>query len=138
MRNIITGLALAASMAGAVWAQEVLSPEPRIEDTIQRQMDAFLTDDFSAAFGFAGPNIRSLFGTAENFGAMVKQGYPMVWRPAEVTFGDLRSISGGLYQTVIVRDADGAFHYLDYRLEQIDGQWRIAGVQILRAPEVSV
>lgn len=137
MRKLITGLTFSAVMAGALWAQEILPPEPGIETTIQKQMDAFLTDDFETAFTFAGPGIRNMFRTPENFGRMVQQGYPMVWRPEDVTFGDLRSIAGGLYQTVIVRDAAGNLHYLDYRMEKIDGEWRIAGVQILQAPEVT-
>jgi hypothetical protein len=61
----------------------------------------------------------------------------MVWRPESVTFGDLRAIAGGLYQTVILTDTAGNLHYLDYRMEMIDGQWRIAGVQILQAPELA-
>ena len=137
MRKFITGLTLALSMTGTLWAQEVLAPEPGIENTIQGQIDAFLQDDFGTAFTFAAPNIRNIFRTPENFGAMVQQGYPMVWRPERVTFGDLRAIAGGLYQTVILTDTAGNLHYLDYRMEMIDGQWRIAGVQILQAPELS-
>ncbi|MCK0149625.1 DUF4864 domain-containing protein [Marivita sp. S6314] len=137
MRKLIIGLALAASVSGAVWAQDVLSPEPAIETTIQNQIDAFLKDDFETAFTFASPSIRNMFGSSDNFGRMVQQGYPMVWRPEDVVFGDLRAIAGGLYQMVIVKDADGALHYLDYRMQQIDGEWRIAGVQILQAPDVS-
>jgi hypothetical protein len=137
MRKLITGLTLALTMAGTLWAQDVLAPEPAIEGTIQSQIDAFLKDDFVTAFTFATPNLRTMFRTPENFGAMVRQGYPMVWRPEDVTFGDLRSIAGGLYQMVIVKDAAGDMHYLDYRMEMIDGEWRIAGVQILQAPEVT-
>jgi hypothetical protein len=137
MRKLFTGLTLALTMAGTLWAQDVLAPEPAIESTIQSQMDAFLKGDVVTAFTFAGPNIRNMFQTPENFGRMVQKGYPMVWRPQDVTFGDLRSIAGGLYQTVIVKDAAGTLHYLDYRMEMIDGEWRIAGVQILQAPEVT-
>jgi hypothetical protein len=38
---------------------------------------------------------------------------------------------------VILTDTAGNLHYLDYRMEMIDGQWRIAGVQILQAPELA-
>jgi hypothetical protein len=137
MRKFITGLTLAVTMAGTLWAQDVLAPEPAIENTIQSQIDAFLQDDFETAFTFAGPNIRNMFRTPENFGAMVQQGYPMVWRPDSVTFGDLRAIAGGLYQMVILTDQAGNLHYLDYRMSLIDGQWRITGVQILQAPELA-
>lgn len=137
MRKLITGLTLGLTLAGSLWAQDVLPPEPAIEDTIQSQIDAFLEDDFATAFGFASPNLRTMFRTPENFGAMVRQGYPMVWRPDAVSFGDLRSISGGMYQRVIVTDEAGNLHYLDYQMQQVDGQWRIAGVQILQAPDLA-
>lgn len=137
MRKLITGLTLGLTLAGVLWAQDVLPPEPAIEDTIQSQIDAFLEDDFATAFGFASPNLRTMFRTPENFGAMVRQGYPMVWRPDAVSFGDLRSISGGMYQRVIVTDEAGNLHYLDYQMQQVDGQWRIAGVQILQAPDLA-
>jgi hypothetical protein len=68
---------------------------------------------------------------------MVQQGYPMVWRPKDVTFGELRELAGGLYQTVILKDAAGDFHYLAYRMDMIDGEWRISGVQIMQAPDVT-
>ena len=137
MRRVLTGLTLALSMTGTLWAQDVLAPDPGIETTIQSQIDAFLQDDFGTAFTFAAPNIRNIFRTPENFGAMVQQGYPMVWRPESVTFGDLRAIAGGIYQTVILTDAAGNLHYLAYRMQMIDGHWRIAGVQSRQAPELS-
>ena len=137
MRKLFPGLFLAAALASSVWAQDVLPREPRIEDTIQSQIDAFLKDDFETAFTFASPNIRSIFRTPENFGRMVRQGYPMVWRPEDVTFGELRELNGGLYQTVILKDAAGDLHYLAYRMDMIAGDWRISGVQIIPAPDVS-
>ena len=137
MRKLTLGLALAASMAGSLWAQDVVSPDPAIESTIQSQIDAFLKDDFETAFTFASPNIRNMFRTPEIFGRMVQQGYPMVWRPEDVTFGELRELGGGLYQTVILKDAAGTLHYLAYRMDMINGQWRISGVQFIQAPDVS-
>ena len=114
-----------------------MAPEPSIEATIQSQIDAFLQDDFVTAFTFAAPNIRNIFRTPENFGRMVQQGYPMVWRPDSVRYGDLREIAGRLWQRVIIKDVDGNLHYLDYSVAQVDGEWRITGVQILQAPEVT-
>ncbi|MBL9047494.1 MAG: DUF4864 domain-containing protein, partial [Tabrizicola sp.] len=86
-------LVLALSLPAA--AQE----EP-IRQTIQDQMDALQADDFARAFSFASPNIKGIFGTPENFGAMVKNGYPMVYRPAEVEMLELREVAGNLWQRV--------------------------------------
>jgi opacity protein-like surface antigen len=137
MKRLLIGLVTAASLTGAVIAQEAVPPVPAIEDTIQSQIDAFLADDFATAFTFASPTIRNIFRTPENFGAMVRNGYPMVWRPKAVQYGPLREIEGALWQEVIVTDATGRVHALGYRMEQIDGNWRISGVQLLKAPDLS-
>jgi hypothetical protein len=137
MRTGLIGLVAGMVMAASAWAQEVLAPDAGIEGTIQGQIDAFLLDDFATAFTFASPSIQGMFGSPENFGAMVRKGYPMVWRPSDVQFGDLREIAGALWQKVIVTDAAGQVYVLDYRMVQVDGAWRISGVQILPAPELS-
>lgn len=117
-------------------AAETLPAEPGIEATIQSQIDALIVDDFPKAFTFASPNIRMLFGSPERFGEMVRQGYPMVFRPGEVRFLDLRDINGALWQKVMIRDRAGEFHILDYQMIQGGDGWRINGVQILRRPDV--
>ena len=44
-----------------------------VEETIQRQIEAFLVEDVDAAFAIASPTIQQLFGNAsENFGRMVQ------------------------------------------------------------------
>lgn len=137
MRSLMMASALAAFLSGAVWAQEVQAPNAGIEKTIRSQIDAFQQDDFGAAFEFAGPGIQNMFRTPENFGAMVRNGYPMVWRPEDLRFGDLRDIGGALWQKVIVQDGAGRTYVLDYRMGEYEDGWRIDGVQILPAPEVN-
>ncbi|EPX86724.1 DUF4864 domain-containing protein [Salipiger mucosus] len=137
MRNWVFGCLAAVSLATSAGAQEALRPVPGIEDVIRQQMQAFSQEDVATAFGFASPGIQGMFGSAGNFGRMVREGYPMVWDNDSLRFGELREIEGGLWQQVIVTDESGALHSLDYRMEQIDGEWRIAGVQILRAPALS-
>lgn len=136
MRRIVFGVFLALGLQGAVWAAEVLPPEPGIEGTISSQVDAFLVDDFGTAFGFASDSIRQYFGTPERFGQMVRQGYPMVWRPEDLRFLELRDIDGQLWQKIMVRDQAGGLHVLDYQMIETSEGWRINGVQILRAPDV--
>ena len=135
MRRIALALCLLLAPLTAQ-AQETGS-EGAIHGVISGQIDAFRLDDLATAFTFASPGIQSMFRTPENFGAMVRNGYPMVWRPDRLRFGPQRSQGGVIWQQVIVTDAQGRAHVLDYRMEQVDGQWRIAGVQILAAPEVS-
>ena len=129
MRGWIIGLVFALGLAGAAWAQD-----SEIEGVISGQIEAFKADDFEQAFTFAAPSIRQIFRTPENFGVMVRRGYPMVWRPAEVTFLDLRDEAGVPVQTVQIRDAAGTIHLLAYSMTQTGAGWKISGVQILEAP----
>lgn len=132
MHNWIIGAALAISMTGAAWAQGT-----EIEGVISDQIDAFKADNFAEAFEFASPNIRGIFGTPENFGRMVTQGYPMVWRPSEVTYLELRQENGSYWQKVQIVDAEGRVHVLDYRMLETDNGWKINGVQLLKSAGVS-
>ncbi len=137
MRTFVIGLLLSVSMAFGALAQNVLPPEQGIENTIQSQVDAFLVDDFAEAFTFASPMIQGMFGSPERFGAMVRQGYPMVWRPAEVEFLELRDVNGLPVQRVRMRDAQGREHFLDYQMIQGETGWRINGVSLVPAPGVA-
>lgn len=133
MRRLVLGSIVAVLLAGASLAQDERSA---ITGTIQSQIDAFLADDFETAFTFASPNIKRIFGDSERFGTMVRQGYPMVWRPAEVRFLELDSMGPYLLQKVLITDAQGVPHLLEYQMIQTADGWQINGVRLLEAPEV--
>jgi hypothetical protein len=125
---------LAAALALGLSGQAAAQSTP--EGVIGAQIDAFLEDDFAAAFDYASPGIRQMFQTPENFGRMVQQGYPMVWRPAEVRYGRSEDRGGMLLQEVIVTDASGRVFTLLYRMQRAGETWKIAGVQIVEAAQV--
>lgn len=129
---------LFAMLLAVVLALPALAQEGPIRQTIQSQLEAFQADDFARAFTYASPNIKGLFGTPENFGAMVKNGYPMVYRPAEVEMGELREIAGNLWQRVRIVDQAGRAHLLDYMMVETPEGWQINAVQLLPAPDVGV
>lgn len=110
--------------------------EEPIQATIFAQIEAFEADDFARAFTFASPNIQALFGSPEAFGKMVREGYPMVWRPADVAMLDLRFIGGAYWQRVRVTDAKGRSFWLDYQMIERPEGWRINAVQMQQAPDV--
>lgn len=133
MKRLFFATVIAILTWSSVSAEERI---PDIETTIQSQIDAFLMDDFDKAFTFASPMIQGMFGTSERFGAMVRNGYPMVWRPSEVRFLDVEARGSALYQRVLLRDASGVPHVLEYQMIPGPEGWRINGVQLLRAPDV--
>ncbi|SEO04082.1 protein of unknown function [Salinihabitans flavidus] len=121
-----------------LWASAPLAQETAIQGVISDQIARFQADDVEGAFEHASPGIRRLFGTAERFGAMVRQGYPMVWRPGEVRYLNLREIGGALWQKVLIRDRAGRTHLLDYQMVEGENGWKINAVQVLEAPGAAV
>ncbi|MBY5934776.1 DUF4864 domain-containing protein [Tateyamaria omphalii] len=132
MRKWMIGAVLAIGLAGGALAQGA-----EIEGVISSQIEAFKVDDFAEAFTYAAPSIQGMFRTPENFGRMVTQGYPMVWRPADVTYLDLHEEAGRYVQVVRIEDAQGTVHFLGYSMIQTGDGWKISGVQVLDAPGVS-
>jgi hypothetical protein len=137
MRTTRGGLAMkwlaGALLAVAIGAQAAAqSTEESIRSVISNQFAAFQQDDFETAFTFASPMIQGMFGTPERFGQMVRQGYPMVWRPADVDFAALDRRGGKTYQNVLVTDQAGVLHLLEYEMVQTEDGWEINGVYFKR------
>lgn len=132
MRQIILAMAFVFGSMGVVLAQS-----DEIEGVISSQIEAFKADDFETAFTYASPSIQGLFGNAQNFERMVRGGYPMVWRPAEVSYLDMREAEGVYFQKVRIVDGSGSVHVLLYQMVRIGSQFRINGVQLLDAAGTS-
>ena len=107
-----------------------------IQDVIANQLSAFNDRDVETAWAFASPMIQGLFGSPQNFGAMVEQGYPMVWTNSDVQFLELREIAGQFYQQVLLRDAGGQRHIMEYTMVETPAGWLINGVSELPLPDV--
>lgn len=139
MRPFLLCLAVFLALSTAVFtaaSRPAEAQENPIQSTIQNQITAFLADDFALAFTYASPTIKEVFGTADNFGRMVKEGYPMVYRPAEVEMLEMREVAGNLWQRVRILDQAGRAHYLDYMMVETPDGWQINAVQLLTMPEV--
>src|SRR5678809_553650 len=57
-----------------------------VHGVVAAQLDAFARDDAARAFSYAAPAIQAMFQTRERFVAMVRAGYPVVYRAAGATF----------------------------------------------------
>ena len=106
--------------------------------TIEAQLQALAAGDAVQAFSHASPDIQRQFGDAETFIAMVRQGYPMVIRPAATVFFQAEWLGGAVVQVVQVvqfRDAAGQRWLATYRLVKLADQpgqpWRINGVAVV-------
>jgi len=120
-------------VAMVVLSVPLRADEAAIRTVIEEQIQAFLNDDLPGAFTHASPMIRQLFGTPGRFGQMVREGYPMVWRPDEVSFLPMSDANGRPIQPVMLRDDAGAVHILDYEMIQTDEGWKVNGVRLRRA-----
>jgi len=123
----------AAPLHGA--AQDVTAADAKAARTlIEAQLAAFAADDASRAFSYAAPAIQTMFGTPERFLSMVRDSYPVVYRPASVSFLQPEWVGGKLVQRVQMVDAAGAPWMVVYELErQNDRSWRISACVAGRA-----
>lgn len=131
---ILWGLLSLSAFAGTISATE----KAEFQRIITAQIKAFRADDGLAAYDFAAPVVQRIFPTPEIFMAMVKQGYPQVYRPQSFTFTEaLIDPNGRPAQKVTVVGPDGKTYVALYSMEkQPDGTWRIAGCTMLEIPGV--
>lgn len=129
-------VASALSLAAPAAAQDVTAADRQaFRQLIESQIEAFRRDDGEAAFGFASPAIRRMFGTSEIFMDMVRQGYQPVYRPRAVDFGEVVSLDGQPAQKVHLIAPDGRPVIAVYPMTRLpDGTWRIDGCY-LEAPQ---
>lgn len=136
------GLACLLALA-IVFPLGALAVEPadraQMQGLVDRQIEAFRADDADRAYALASPAIRSMFGSAERFMAMVKGGYRPVYRPRRYEFGESRDGQAGPELFVRLDDSEGAGWTAIYSFEkQPDGGWAISGCRLVKAPDQTV
>lgn len=134
------GLCFAAPVAGL--ADETSAPsaadKAAIRQVIEGQIAAFQRDDGEAAFGFASPSARMIFGSAEHFMEIVRRGYQAVYRPRSVQFGATEEVDGLPIQHVLVVAPDNVVVDAVYIMaRQPDGTWRINGCILTESEQKS-
>ena len=137
MHKLISGFALWIAMGfafvPAAGAQTISSADARaVQLVVRAQLDAFAEDNAKLAFSFAAPSIKGMFGTPENFMEMVRTGYPVVYRPASVTFLKPELDAAEVVQPVKMTDGQGGAWLAVYRVQrQKDKSWRIGGCVVV-------
>ena len=130
---------LSFSPARADDAASVLAADHQaIEQVITSQLDAFRRDAADAAFSLASPKIQSMFGDAPHFMAMVRQGYPPVYRSRSAEFEQVQTIDDRIVQRVVLIGPDGAAVTALYTMEhEPDGTWKIDGCTLTKPSGIS-
>jgi hypothetical protein len=107
--------------------------------TITRQVEAFGRDDAPAAYAQAAPAIRDLFPNADLFIGMVRNQYRPVYRHRSFVFGEGRDTGAdSVVQSVAIQDEYGVDWTAEYSLARdADGQWRITGCRLTKAPGIN-
>jgi len=122
-------LALDTSAAGAPPMRA--SDWKSIKQVIVAQRAALIAGDGEKAFGYATPAIRTQFGDADIFMAMVQVGYPALLTARYTEFLEGAVIDGLIIQPLRLVDADNSVRVALYTMEkQKNGAWRISGCRI--------
>ncbi len=142
MGAILRHLTLAAlaliALAFQAWAQTATTLPPQLQQDVRSvidgQIQAFRSGDHEAAFSYAAPGIRHIFGSTERFIGMVKNGYGAIYGARNWSYGRGEASGNVLLQEVMITGPNGRDWIALYTLrKQPDGSWRIAGVQIVQA-----
>ena len=134
MRTVFVFLSLLLTSAFVQAADDADRTAARA--TIERQIEAFKKNDPATAYAQAAPQIQNMFATPETFLAMVERGYPPVLRPRSYSFESVEDAGEDeLAQGVKLQDENGIDWVALYSLQkQVDGQWRITGCSLKKAP----
>lgn len=138
MRKLYSAIAIWLVLAGlglipATAAAKISDADTRaVQRVVRAQLDAFAADNAALAFSLAAPSIKEMFGNADNFLQMVRTGYPVVYRPASVSFLQPEPDVKEVVQPVHLTDGQGHAWLAVYRMQrQKDKSWRIAGCVVL-------
>lgn len=136
--TVVLALAAQAQETPGVAQQPGAAQQEAVVGTIRAQMEAFQRDDGAAAFSHASPRIREIFQTPDIFMDMVRGGYAPVYRPRDVEFLPPRVEGAEILQPVRVIGPTGESVIALYRMQQQPGgDWKIAGVVLLRTGELA-
>ena len=117
----------------AVFADEGGTVMEAVRYTISSQIDAFKQNDVKKAYTFAAPNIQAQFPSPDIFGLMVRNGYPIIWKPKSYKFTTFKDLGNRCIQRVLFQSYNGSLESYDYILEKNGSVWKIAGVLTIKS-----
>ena len=120
-------------LKAAVFADEGGTVMEAVRYTISAQIDAFKQNDVKKAYTFAAPNIQAQFPSPDIFGLMVRNGYPIIWKPKSYKFTTFKDLGNRCIQRVLFQSYNGSLESYDYILEKNGSVWKIAGVLTIKS-----
>ena len=120
-------------LKAAVFADEGGTVMEAVRYTISSQIDAFKQNDVKKAYTFAAPNIQAQFPSPDIFGLMVRNGYPIIWKPKSYKFTTFKDLGNRCVQRVLFQSYNGSLESYDYILEKNGSVWKIAGVLTIKS-----
>ena len=132
----LIGYLAAGILAGLVMGTTALAQTPaevEVRGVIAGQIDAFRTGAHEKAFSYAAPSIRSMFGSIDRFIAMVRGGYGAIYGAKRYDFGRSQVTRDTILQEVLITGPmDGQWAAIYTLRRQPGGEWKIAGVRMLK------
>ncbi len=119
---------LTSLLSTLVVADESEMVMKEVRNTISSQIEAFKENNIEKAYRFAAPNIQAQFPTPQVFGMMVRNGYPVIWRPKSFKFTKFQDLGNKSIQRVLFQSYNGSIETYDYILEKYADLWKISGV----------
>lgn len=130
---IFAGVLTAAFTTSMVQADEA-SDRKETRAVIEAQLEAFKQGDGPKAFSYATPNIQTMFGDAETFMKMVREGYDVVVKPVTVRFVKFETDGMNALHAVQMTDRQKTLWNVYYVLQKRpDGTWRISSCETEKA-----
>jgi hypothetical protein len=132
--GFVVGFALVTPQ---VFADEAAPPDAQA--VVERQIHAFERGDDASAWNLAAPAIRDKFGSAAEFGEMVKERYGPIYRHRSVSFGPAakRGDEVGMVVT-LVSDDNEVWSAIFVVSKQDDGAWRTSACLLAKAAQTSL
>ena len=120
-------------LKAAVFADEGGTVMEAVRYTISSQIDAFKQNDVKKPYTFAPPYIQAQFPSPDIFGLMVRNGYPIIWKPKSYKFTTFKDLGNRCIQRVLFQSYNGSLESYDYILEKNGSVWKIAGVLTIKS-----
>lgn len=131
---IIFAVGLAAAFTTSLGQAGEPEDQKESRAVIEAQLEAFKQGDSAKAFSYATPNIQTMFGDAETFMQMVRDGYDVVLQPSLVRFVKFQTDGTSALHAVQMIDRQKTLWNVYYVLQKReDGTWRISSCETEKA-----